>query len=416
MTQAVSAKSAAGGGAMTLADIKALTGVPGVLKFALRLLLRLKRGALTVVLPDGRVLPFKGQKAGPEARIEVHDYRLVRRVFAGGDVGFAESYMAGEWTTPDLAKVLEVFSANLDDMGEFASGGPVTRFVNWLRHRLNANTKAGARKNIEAHYDLGNDFYELWLDPSMTYSSARFTAPEQDLEAAQHEKYAALARSIGLTADDHVLEIGCGWGGFAEYAARDVGARVTCLTLSPSQRAYAMERMEKLQLSDRVEIKLQDYRDETGQYDKVASIEMFEAVGEEYWPSFFTKVRDVLKPGGKAGLQIITIRDDLFETYRSRADFIQRYIFPGGVLPSVDRLKDEFARAELALDKLDQFAKDYADTLNVWMKRFEEAWDEIRPMGFDERFRRMWKFYLAYCEAGFRTGRIDVGQFTLSRT
>jgi cyclopropane-fatty-acyl-phospholipid synthase len=339
----------------------------------------------------------------------------VRKVVSGGDVGFAESYMDGDWTTPDLPAVLTVFSANLDRMDNITAGGPLTRMIHWAYHKFRANTKEGAKKNIEAHYDLGNDFYEQWLDSTMTYSSARFTQNEQSLEDAQREKYAGIARAIDLKAGDHVLEIGCGWGGFAEYAARDVGATVTCLTLSPSQREYAIKRMERLQLSDKVNIKLQDYRDETGTYDAVASIEMFEAVGQEYWPSFFSKVNEVLKPGGKAGLQIITIRDDLFDAYSKRADFIQRYIFPGGVLPSVEKLQEQFDAAHLNYDGVEAFGVDYADTLNQWLHRFNDAWDTIKPMGFDERFKKMWDFYLAYCEAGFRTGRIDVAQFALSK-
>ncbi|WP_199241132.1 SAM-dependent methyltransferase [Marinicauda salina] len=396
-------------------SISSLKDVPRLFRMGLMRLLKLKRGRLDVVLPDGRTLAFEGVAEGPHGVLKVHDYAVARRVLAGGDIGFAEGYMDGQWTTPDLPAVLGVFSANLDDIEGVASGGPLTRFVHWLQHRMRANTRRGARKNIEAHYDLGNDFYELWLDPSMTYSSARFAASDQSLEDAQREKYAALARSIGLERDHSVLEIGCGWGGFAEYAAKEVGANVTCLTLSPSQRDYALERIQQHQLGDKVEIKLQDYRDETGRYDRVASIEMFEAVGEEYWPSFFSKVGEVLKPGGRAGLQIITIRDDLFEDYRGRADFIQRYIFPGGVLPSVEKLKEQFARAGLLFDGMEAFAEDYARTLNQWLHRFRDAWDEIRVMGFDERFKRMWEFYLAYCEAGFRTGRIDVAQFALSR-
>lgn len=397
-------------------EISRLSDVPRLFKAGLKQLLKIRSGAMTLVLPDGRSLLFQGREPGPEARLVVRDYALVRKVLAGGDVGFGEAYMAGLWTTPDLAKVLEVFSANLDSLEGVGRGGPLTRFVHWLVHRLRPNTKRGARRNIEAHYDLGNDFYELWLDPSMTYSSARFASPDQSLEEAQREKYAALARSIDLKAGDHVLEIGCGWGGFAEYAARDVGAKVTCLTLSPSQAAYAQERIDKHQLSHLVDIKLQDYRDEAGRYDAVASIEMFEAVGEEYWASFFSKVAEVLKPGGKAGLQIITIRDDLFEEYRKRADFIQRHIFPGGVLPSVERLQQHFAVAGLKDAGAQMFRLDYAETLNRWLERFQDAWDEIRPMGFDERFKRMWEFYLAYCEAGFRTGRIDVGQFAVEKT
>jgi len=395
--------------------IRSLSGIPRSFRFGLSLLLKLKAGSLTVVLPDGRALRFTGDAPGPDARLEVRDYKMVRKVFAGGDVGFAEGYMDGLWTTPNLAAVLEVFSANLDHLDNVAAGGPVTRFFLTLLHRLRANTKQQARKNIEAHYDLGNDFYELWLDPSMTYSSARFAAPRQSLEDAQREKYASLARMIDLKPGQSVLEIGCGWGGFAEYAAKEVGAKVTCLTLSPSQRDYALERMQINQLSDQVDIKLQDYRDEAGQYDRIASIEMFEAVGEEYWPTFFGKVRDCLKPGGKAGLQIITIRDDLFESYKRRTDFIQRYVFPGGVLPSCARLAEEFERAGLNRIGTEMFALDYAETLKAWGERFRAAWDQIQPMGFDLRFRRMWEFYLAYCEAGFRTGRIDVGQFALQR-
>ena len=395
--------------------IDRLRDVPRNVRFALRMLLRLKIGSLTVKLPDGRELVFEGAKSGPSARLELANYQIVRKVFSGGDVGFAESYMDGDWTTPDLAGALSVFSANLDEMHSIVTGGPLTRFFHWIFHKLNANTKAQAKKNIEAHYDLGNDFYELWLDPSMTYSSARFKTETQSLAEAQHEKYAALARLIDLKPDSHALEIGCGWGGFAEFAAKEVGAKVTCLTLSPSQRDYALERIQTHQLGDKVEIKLQDYRDETGSYDAVASIEMFEAVGQEYWPSFFSKVHDVLKPGGKAGLQIITIRDDLFERYAKRTDFIQRYIFPGGVLPSVTKLHEQFDQAGLAFETAEAFGADYARTLARWMESFRAAWPEIAPMGFDERFKRMWEFYLAYCEAGFDTGRIDVAQFVVKR-
>jgi cyclopropane-fatty-acyl-phospholipid synthase len=395
--------------------IDRLRDVPSNVRFALRMLLRLKVGSLTVRLPDGRDIVFEGEKPGQEARIELNNYKIVRKVFSGGDVGFGESYMDGDWTTPDLPAALSVFSANLDEMHSIITGGPLTRFFHWVFHKLNANTKAQARKNIEAHYDLGNDFYELWLDPSMTYSSARFKSETQSLEAAQQEKYAALARMIDLKPDSHALEIGCGWGGFAEYAAGVVGSKVTCLTLSPSQRDFALERIQQSQLGDKVDIKLQDYRDETGAYDAVASIEMFEAVGQEYWPSFFSKMRDVLKPGGKAGLQIITIRDDLFDTYARRTDFIQRYIFPGGVLPSAEKLRDQFHQAGLTYEGMEAFGEDYARTLNRWLHSFRDAWGEIAPMGFDERFKKMWEFYLAYCEAGFDTGRIDVAQFAVKR-
>lgn len=393
-----------------------LRQVPATARIAFRMLLKIRIGTLKVTLPNGKALLFEGELPGPAAKFVIHDYRCIGRAAAGGDIGFAEGYMADQWDTPDLTALLELFSSNLDNQPDLAKGGPVQRFVHWIYHRMRPNTRKGARKNIEAHYDLGNDFYEQWLDPTMTYSSARFESESQSLEDAQRSKYRQLAEMIGLEKDHHVLEIGCGWGGFAEYAARDVGARVTCLTLSPSQREYAIERMERLQLSDRVEIKLQDYRDETGTYDRVASIEMFEAVGQEYWPSFFSKVSDVLKPGGRAGLQIISIRDDIFEAYAKRADFIQRYIFPGGILPSKEKLNEEFDKAKLALKTVESFALDYARTLAEWHECFEEKWDTIQPMGFDERFRRMWKFYLSYCEAGFKTGRIDVAQYALAKS
>jgi cyclopropane-fatty-acyl-phospholipid synthase len=250
----------------------------------------------------------------------------------------------------------------------------------------------------------------------MTYSSARFDAAKvADLEAAQLAKYHALAKHLDLKPGDHVLEIGCGWGGFAEVAARDFGARVTGLTISDEQLAFARERMEKAGLSHLVEIRHQDYRDVEGQFDKVASIEMFEAVGEKYWPDYFGKIAHVLKPGGRAALQIITIRDELFDAYRARADFIQRYVFPGGMLASISRLKEETAKAGLVWRGIDRFGQSYAQTLAEWGRRFLAKWDEIRPMGFDEKFKQLWRFYLSYCEAGFRTGLTDVVQLELSR-
>jgi cyclopropane-fatty-acyl-phospholipid synthase len=287
--------------------------------------------------------------------------------------------------------------------------------MHWLRHLSNANTKRGSRRNILAHYDLGNEFYAAWLDASMTYSSARFDAKVRDLETAQRAKYAALAEHLELKPGDHVLEIGCGWGGFAEFAAREYGVRVTGITISDEQLAYSCARMERAGLSDLVEIRRQDYRDVEGQFDKVASIEMFEAVGEKYWPAYFTKIADVLKPGGRAGLQIITIKDELFDAYRKRADFIQRYVFPGGMLVSLDRLKEETAKVGLVWRQAEAFGQSYADTLAEWTRRFTAKWGDIRAMGFDERFKQLWLFYLSYCEAGFRTGRTNVVQLELAK-
>jgi cyclopropane-fatty-acyl-phospholipid synthase len=332
-----------------------------------------------------------------------------------GDIGFAEGFMAGEWGSPDLAALLTLLSANADRLMRVITGSPLAQAAHWFMHVTRANTRAGARRNIHAHYDLGNRFYSAWLDSTMTYSSARFAAAGQDLSEAQRNKYRALAQHLELERGDEVLEIGCGWGGFAEIAAGEYGARVTALTISEAQHDFARQRIEKAGLADQVEIRLQDYRDVEGAFDKVASIEMFEAVGERYWPAYFNKIAEVLKPGGKAALQIITIREDLFEAYRKRADFIQRYIFPGGMLPSLDRLRGEVERAGLAWRRLEAFGQSYADTLAEWRRRFTAKWEEIRPLGFDEKFKQLWAFYLSYCEAGFRSGRTDVVQLALGK-
>jgi cyclopropane-fatty-acyl-phospholipid synthase len=284
-----------------------------------------------------------------------------------------------------------------------------------LWHRLHDNTRRGSRRNIAHHYDLGNAFYERWLDPSMTYSSAVFEREDDDLRAAQEAKYRRLARMMDLAPEQRVLEIGCGWGGFAEVAAKEFGARVTAITVSREQLDFARRRIQREGLAERVEARFVDYRDVEGRFDRVASIEMFEAVGERHWPVYFGKVRDVLEPGGRAALQIITIADRWFEGYRRGVDFIQRYIFPGGMLPSMEALHRQWERAGLALDRAEFHGQHYARTLAEWNRRFQSAWHELEPMGFDRRFKRMWEFYLAYCEAGFRTGSTDVLQAALVR-
>jgi len=372
-------------------------------------------GNLDVVMPGGRRLAFRGAKKGPAAELIVKDYKAIGRVMSAADIGFAEGYMAGEWDTPDLPALLTAFTYNLDRIGRIMAGNPLIKAYNFLIHLTRRNDREGSRRNIHAHYDLGNQFYELWLDRTMTYSSARFERPDQPLEEAQREKYAALARSIDLNADQSVLEIGCGWGGFAEFAAKEVGARVTGITISQAQYDYARERLFKQGLAEKTDIRLIDYRDVEGRFDRVASIEMFEAVGEQYWPAYFGKIHEVLSPGGRAGLQIITIKDELFEHYRSHADFIQRYIFPGGMLPSEEQLKAQTDRAGLSWTGINRFGECYADTLNLWLYRFDAVWEQVRAQGFDERFRKLWRFYLAYCEAGFRTGRTNVVQLGLSR-
>ncbi|WP_051076815.1 SAM-dependent methyltransferase [Henriciella marina] len=400
----------------TMTSLRQLSGVPAGFRLAGLFLLRTENGSLRFNLPDGRTVLFDHGNPGPHAVVDVHEFGFAKRALAGGDIGFAESYMDGEWSTPDLTAVLEFFSENFEAAGKLAVGGSLVKGINKLRHIFNRNSRAGARRNIMAHYDLGNDFYSAWLDETMTYSSALFDRPNMSLEQAQTAKYNGIADQLMAGPDSNILEIGCGWGGFAEYAAKVRGSKVTCLTISEAQRDYAAARMQKEGLSDRVEIRLEDYRDHQGAYDGVASIEMFEAVGEAYWPSYFQKVRESLAgPDAKAALQIITIEDKLFRRYRKRTDFIQRYIFPGGMLPSEKALRESLSESGLRFDAVHYFGQDYAKTLKIWAERFEEAWDKVQTFGFDERFRRLWRFYLSYCEAGFGNGRINVGQFQLSR-
>lgn len=394
----------------------ALRGLPAVFRSALDSITRgWMAGDVTFVTPDNRVLRLRSEAGGPAAIIRIHDFRFVRRALLAGDIGFAEAYAAGEWETPDLTAVLSVFSLNFQNLTQVTEGNPLVGVFNFLGHVLNANSRNGSRRNIHAHYDLGNAFYSRWLDPSMTYSSARYQNGADSLEAAQKEKYGALARRMSLAAGQSVLEIGCGWGGFAEFAAGEIGARVTGITISKEQHEFASRRIFEAGLAERADIRLVDYRDVTGTFDRIASIEMFEAVGERYWPTYFQAVHDRLKPDGRAGLQIITIQDDLFEGYRKRADFIQRYIFPGGMLISEKRLKQETTKAGLSWSEPDRFGPDYAETLAAWKQRFGATWEDIRRLGFDERFRRIWDFYLSYCEAGFRTGRTQVIQLGLAR-
>ena len=371
-------------------------GLPAKGRMVLKAGIGLPHGTLTVRLPDGRTVKVGGNGPGPDAHLVLHNWRLPGRAFAGGTIGVAESYMDGDWESPDVTTFLELFVVN-QEAGEKLAGG-----ANWLigtiqrvRHWFNENTKSGSKRNISAHYDLGNAFYSKWLDPSMTYSSALFGAGANDLESAQAAKYRALARDTGIGPGDHVLEIGC---------------RVTGLTISREQLDYAQKRIHKAGLADRVELKFQDYRDETGTYDRIASIEMFEAVGEKYWDAFFSKVKECLRAGGTAGLQIITIEEEGFELYRKRPDFIQRYVFPGGMLPTPTILKNLGAEHGLSFLRERVFPQDYARTLAEWRLRFWEAWDSIVPLGFDERFKKLWEFYLHYCEAGFRAEYIDVRQ------
>jgi cyclopropane-fatty-acyl-phospholipid synthase len=388
---------------------------PADFKALCRLALHISKGRLCVRTPLGEALVFEGQEPGPSGVCEAVRWRCARRILLGGANGASDAYIDGDWDSPDLTNALEVFAANTLKLEAFLTGTWLRRNLERLFHLLNRNTRGGARRNILAHYDLGNRFYERWLDPSMTYSAARFQEGSESLEAAQQQKYEDLVQRIDLRPGERVLEIGCGWGGFAEYAAKTRGAEVTGVTLSDSQLGYANKRIAEAGLQDRVNFQLQDYRDVDGHFDKIVSIEMFEAVGREYWTRYFQKVRDLLKAGGTAGLQIITISDERFDTYAKRADFIQRYIFPGGMLPSKSALKDEFGKAGLHLKDTLSFGQDYAQTLRHWRERFHDAWDDICALGFDERFKRIWRYYLAYCEAGFRTAATDVAQYVVSR-
>ncbi|MBI3675439.1 MAG: class I SAM-dependent methyltransferase [Proteobacteria bacterium] len=364
---------------------------------------------------NGAERGLKAAKDGAHAVLNIARGRTFRRMITRGDIGFAEAYMDGDWTSPDLAKVFEFGMRNLDRLMGGLNGIAPVRAFNFLRHKLKANTRTRAKKNIAAHYDLGNAFYSQWLDPTMTYSSAVFEHNGMSLEEAQRNKWKRIAETLDLKPGHHILEIGCGWGGFATYAAREFGCHVTGITLSQEQFDYARAEIERSQLSHLVDIQLIDYRDVRGTFDRVVSIEMFEAVGEENWPHYFRVVHDRLKPGGMANVQVITIDEHRFDGYRSRADFIQTYIFPGGMLPSPGALKKAATAQGLSFETVRTFGSSYAETLKRWRETFEEKWAKIAPLGFDERFRRMWIYYLASCEGGFRAGSIDVGQFRLTR-
>jgi cyclopropane-fatty-acyl-phospholipid synthase len=389
--------------------------MPVVLRNALAYGTRIERGSLTVILPDGRRFLFQGAQRGPDGVFHVKDFAFARRLAFGGDIGFAEAYLAGEWETPNLAKFLELFATNYSAIETMLAGKPWARMWQIMRHFLNRNTRGGSKRNIHAHYDLGNSFYSSWLDQTMTYSSGIYAPGDNDLSSAQTRKYRELAEKTGIGPNDHVLEIGCGWGGFAEFAAKDIGCKVTGLTISQAQFDFASRRIAEAGLNDKVTLKLLDYRDETGTYDRIASIEMFEAVGEQYWPTYFQQVRDRLREGGTAGLQVITIKDESFAFYKREMDFIRAYIFPGGMLPTPGHMRDLGARYGVPMIGEREFGLDYAQTLSDWRDRFRLAWPTLTPMGFDERFRRMWEYYLAYCEAGFRSGNIDVRQMVFRR-
>ena len=394
--------------------------LPATGRLFFALLERMEFGALSLTTPDGITRRFgpgaaasSPARSGVEADLTMRDWKLCRDVVTGGDVAFAEAYMDGRWRTNDLTSLLTVIAFNQRAL-ELAFYGSWWRQLAFrLKHLLRSNSKRGARKNIVAHYDLGNDFYRLWLDSTMTYSAAMFEGRAAgSLADAQNSKYARILSELRLQPGAHILEIGCGWGGFAEMAAR-AGHRVTALSLSDQQTAYARARIAQAGLADRVEFRIQDYRDVTGQFDGIASIEMFEAVGERYWPIYFQTVRGALKPGARAALQTITIADDRFEQYRQTSDFIQQFIFPGGMLASPSRFVGVARALGLEVDALLSFGHDYAETLRRWLAAFDTNVEAVRAQGFSQKFIRCWRFYLAYCAAGFASETTDVAQYTL---
>ena len=389
--------------------------LPRLVRMALAYGAKLRRGTLDVTLPDGRRFRLGGVEPGPAAEMVLRNYGFASRLVNGGDIGIAEAYLRGDWDTPDLTSFLYLFCVNHDLIQAMLGDNPLMRFAQMVRHWFNRNTRRQARRNIHEHYDIGNAFYSAWLDPTMTYSSALFEGDDADLTAAQTNKYRRLAEAIDLHSGQRLLEIGCGWGGFAEYVAKNHDVNVVGLTISTEQRDFARKRMFEAGLADKVEIRFQDYRDERGLYDRIASIEMIEAVGEQFWPRYFSQLRDRLLPGGLIGIQAITIQDRLFQSYRREVDFIQRYVFPGGMLPSPQVLRSLGEKFGVPVIRERIFGQDYAKTLAVWRNNFRAAWPNLTPLGFDDRFRRLWEYYLAYCEAGFLSGNIDVRQVVFAK-
>jgi cyclopropane-fatty-acyl-phospholipid synthase len=382
-------------------------------RLLVKLLRNVRYGHLRITLPSGLVVEKYGAEPGPEAVINMRRWRLLRRLIVAGDIGFAESYLDEDWTTPDLTAVIRFAARNTEVLASTVEGSSLMRLFNRAKHILNANTKHGSRRNIEAHYDLGNEFYRQWLDPTMLYSSGIFDNSTRTLEAAQQKKLERILEKLDLDGGASVLEIGCGWGALAVFLAGRANAKMTGITLSPSQLAWARQAVDNAGKARQVDLRLQDYRDLDGQFDRIVSIEMFEAVGEAYWPSYFETLKRCLKPGGRVVMQIISVEEARFNSYRRGSDFIQKYIFPGGFLPSDSALEAAASKAGFKLTEKEHFGRSYARTLADWRMRFHARWPAITALGFDERFRRLWHYYLCYCEAGFEEGSIDVGLYTL---
>jgi len=391
-------------------DLPALKPVQKIMRWMLP---KPEFGSLRILLPHGGCIDLRGSCSGPDAVMTICRWRALWRIVLFGEAGFSRGYLDGDWSAPDIFSLLDFCLLN---ERAFAVGESsfLTALVDRWRHSRHKNTRAGSRRNISAHYDLGNDFYRHWLDRGMSYSSAIYRDGDT-LEAAQERKLDRVVEHLALTGGERTLEIGCGWGGMAERLLREQIDCVTAITLSLEQLSYARNRLSTDVASGRAELRLQDYRDVFGTFDRIVSIEMFEAVGEQYWPLYFQKLASCLSAGGCAVLQIITISPERFEKYRTQPDFIQRYIFPGGMLPTADAVINEAAKAGLQVVAQESFGASYATTLREWRRRFLMSWNEIEPLGFDRRFKRMWDYYLSYCEVGFLHGAIDVSIFKLER-
>lgn len=379
----------------------------------LQILKRSKHGTIIVTTPDGKTASY-GDEAGPTISVVVKDWDAIDLLFQKGDLGLAEAIIEGSLEVDDVAALIEWACRNDQDLGKAIHGSWYGTFVSRLRHLMNYNSRRGAKKNIMAHYDLGNEFYSLWLDPSMTYSAAIFDETK-DLHSAQMAKYDRIIEKLGLKSGDHLLEIGCGWGGFFSRAVERTGCKVTAVMNSAEQARFNRQKIERNGMSSHVNLLERDYRDIQGKFDKVVSIEMIEAVGEKYWNSFFGKVQSSLTAKGAAMIQGITIRDDLFYSYRKSTDFIQQYVFPGGMLLTNQVFEEKGRENGMRMEDVHEFGIHYADTLRIWRENFTRARPQVLAMGFDEKFIRLWNLYLSYCEGAFRAERINVGQFLLAR-
>ncbi len=374
-----------------------------------------KFGSIKVYYEGKKIFSHCGDLLGPIANISLLHKKCLDDFFLKGDLGWAESYIEGNWESSNLSDFLEWGAKNFHEFSKYIRGKWFVILYLRLKHYLNRNSKTGSKKNISFHYDLGNSFYEKWLDKSMTYSAGMFKKESDDLYDAQLNKYLNLAKITNIKNKDKVLEVGCGWGGFSCFLAKNFLADVTAITISKKQYEKVKEKVFKEKLTDKVKVKLTDYREIKGLYDKIVSIEMFEAVGERYWSKYFEVLGNNLKYNGSIGLQTITIEDKFFKKYRKFPDFIQTYIFPGGMLPSIEEMSKVLRSNGLSIEKKQMFGNDYAKTLKMWSKSFESSWDNIKKEGFNDTFRRMWRYYLGYCEGGFKSGNINVGQFLIKK-